>query len=203
MDELNQQAAQLRAKIMNKYFQLGMEQGFSKVLLDQVAAELSISKKTIYKFFSGKADIIDACIDNVFSTIDAEVLPVMTNPSIEITDKITSLPEIVAKHLIFFTRQQVLELQHAFPQLWSKITEQRKIRIARYEALFQAAKAKGVIIDIDPKIIVEFYMVTIEAFTKESFISEHNLSYPDSLQLVNKILLEGILNKDKMIKLEG
>lgn len=197
MDEFNQQAVQLRTNIMNKYFQLGMEQGFSKVLLDQVAAELSISKKTIYKFFSGKEDIIDACIDNVFSTIDAEVLPIMSDHSIAILDKITSLPEIVAKHLLFFTRQQVLELQRAFPQLWNKITEQRKLRLARYEALFQAAKAKGDIIDIDPKIIVEFYMMAIETFTKESFINEHNISYSQSLQLVNKILLEGILNRGK------
>lgn len=87
MDEINQEAMQLKDKIMKKYFQLGMEQGFSKVLLDQVASELSISKKTIYKFFTSKEEIISACIDDVFTTIDAEVLPIMTDQSIGIIEK--------------------------------------------------------------------------------------------------------------------
>lgn len=197
LDEFNQEAMQLKEKIMEKYFQLGMEQGFSKVLLDQVAAELSISKKTIYKFFTSKEEIISACIDDVFATIDAEVLPIMTDHSISIIDKITRLPEIVAKHLMFFTRHQVVEIQRAFPHLWNKVLEQRKIRIDRYEALFRVAKEKGYIIDIDPKVITHFFLVTIEAFTKESFMNEHNISYAQSLQIVSSILLEGILNEPK------
>src|SRR5690606_1058834 len=186
---------QLKDKIMKKYFQHGMEQGFSKVLLDQVASELSISKKTIYKFFTSKEEIISACIDDVFTTIDAEVLPIMTDQSIGIIEKITRLPEIVAKHLMFFTRQQVVEIQRTFPHLWSKVLEQRKLRIERYEALFRAAKERGFIIDVDPKLLVHFFLVTIEAFTKESFMDEHNISYAESLQMVSKILLEGILSK--------
>ncbi|MCM3634993.1 MULTISPECIES: TetR/AcrR family transcriptional regulator [Paenibacillus] len=195
MDEINQEAMQLKDKIMKKYFQLGMEQGFSKVLLDQVASELSISKKTIYKFFTSKEEIISACIDDVFTTIDAEVLPIMTDQSIGIIEKITRLPEIVAKHLMFFTRQQVVEIQRTFPHLWSKVLEQRKLRIERYEALFRAAKERGFIIDVEPKLLVHFFLVTIEAFTKESFMDEHNISYAESLQMVSKILLEGILSK--------
>jgi len=185
----------LKTKIMKQYFHLGMEQGFSKVLLDQVAAQLSISKKTIYKVFSSKEEIISACIDDVFSTIDAEVLPIMTDPSITIIDKITRLPVIVAKHLSFFTSQQVVDIQRAFPHLWSQILQQREQKIERYEALFRTAQEQGYIIDMDPKLIVHFFLVTIEAFTEENFLSKHNVSYAQSLQMVSNILLEGILKQ--------
>lgn len=96
---------------------------------------------------------------------------------------------------MFFTRQQVVEIQRTFPHLWSKVLEQRKLRIERYEALFRAAKERGFIIDVEPKLLVHFFLVTIEAFTKESFMDEHNISYAESLQMVSKILLEGILSK--------
>lgn len=195
MNELIQDSMQLKTKIMKQYFQLGLEQGFSKVLLDQVAAQLSISKKTIYKFFASKEDIISACIDDVFSTIDAEVLPIMSDPSLSIIDKITRLPTIVAKHLSFFTSQQVVEIQRAFPHLWNKIVQQREQKIERYEALFRAAQAQGHIIDADPKMIVHFFLVTIEAFTEESFLSKHNVSYAQSLQMVSEVLLKGILKQ--------
>lgn len=194
MDERIEEST-LKTKIMKQYFHLGMEQGFSKVLLDQVAAQLSISKKTIYKVFSSKEEIISACIDDVFSTIDAEVLPIMTDPSITIIDKITRLPVIVAKHLSFFTSQQVVDIQRAFPHLWSQILQQREQKIERYEALFRTAQEQGYIIDMDPKLIVHFFLVTIEAFTEENFLSKHNVSYAQSLQMVSNILLEGILKQ--------
>jgi len=195
LNELTHESMQLKTKIMKQYFQLGVEQGFSKVLLDQVAAQLSISKKTIYKFFASKEEIISACIDDVFSSIDAEILPIMSDHSISIIDKITALPAIVAKHLSFFTSEQVVEIQRAFPHLWNKIVQQREQKIERYEALFRAAQEQGYIVDTDPKMIVQFFLVTIEAFTEESFLSKHNVSYAQSLQMVSKILLEGILKQ--------
>lgn len=191
----NNTQLQLKTSIRDKYFELGMEQGFSSVLLDQVASELTISKKTIYKFFSSKEDIISACIDHVFHTIDEKVLPIMNDPALSILDKITRLPEIVAEQLLFFSSHQVLEIQRAFPQLWNKVLEQRKQKLARYEALFQIAKERGDIIDIDPKLIVDFFLVAIEAFTRESFMSEHKVSYSQSLQMVSNILLEGIIKR--------
>lgn len=195
MNEFEQHSEQLRDKIMNKYFQLGSEQGFSKVNLDQVATELSISKKTIYKYFSGKEGIISACIDHVFATIDQKVLPITNDRSIDIIEKITQLLEIVASHLNFFTKQQVVEIQRAFPHLWEQVLEQRKQRIERYEALFRIAREKGYIIDVEPKIIVGFFLATIETFTEESFMNEHGVSYAQSLQTATHILLNGILRK--------
>lgn len=188
---------ELISKIKQKYFQLGTEQGFSKVVLDQVASELSISKKTLYKYFSGKEDIISACIDDVFATIDEEIMPIMTSPTLGIIDKITKLPAIVAKHLQFFSSEQVVDIQRAFPQLWTKVTELRSQKIARYEALIQAAQSQDLLIDVDSKILLEHYLMTIEAFTKESFISKHGLSYAQASQLVNHIILNGILRKDE------
>ena len=186
---------QLQVKIIDKYFQLGMEQGFSKVLLDQVATELSISKKTLYKIFRGKEHIIEATIDTIFQKIDLEVLPIMHDTSLSIIDKITMLPPIVAKHLTFFTRDQVVDIQHAYPQLWAKITNERDIRIKRYEGLFRVAKERGYIINIDASIIIQLFLAAMDVFTKEAFLIEHNVSYSQSLQIVTNILLEGILNK--------
>lgn len=195
MTSLPPEARQLKERIMDKYFELGVEQGFSKVLLDQVASELSISKKTIYKFFPSKEQIISACIDTVFGKIDAEILPIMNNPSLDVLDKIKILTEKVAGHLSFFTRLQVIEIQRTFPELWSKILEQRKIRIERYDSLFQYAQQNGYFIDIDSKIILHFFLNTIEAFTSESFLEEHDLSYSESLHLATKILLDGVLKR--------
>ena len=40
-----------------------MHEGFSKVTLDEIATELGMSKKTLYKYFEDKEDLLRAGIE--------------------------------------------------------------------------------------------------------------------------------------------
>lgn len=43
--------------------------GFKSVTMDEIAQDLSISKKTLYQYFSNKEDLVEACAFNVFQSI--------------------------------------------------------------------------------------------------------------------------------------
>ena len=47
-------------KEANKLF---FEKGYKKVTVDQLASNLSISKKTIYKYYKSKQDLLENTID--------------------------------------------------------------------------------------------------------------------------------------------
>lgn len=195
--ELTTVQHQQKVEIMEKYLELGLKDGFKSVLLDQVASELSISKKTIYKLYTNKEALIMACIDHVFQSIDDTIAPIIRDPSMDIIDKIIRLLTMVSEKLSFFTMQQVGEIQQLYPDLWEHVVQERNIRLERYEMLFEAARKKGVIRDIDPKIIVQLLMHSIDEFTKEGVMKEHNLTYSQSLSLITSILFEGILKPNK------
>ena len=59
----------MREKIMSKASDLFMKLGFKSVTMDDIAGEMCISKKTIYKFFSNKEILIEEITDMIHSEI--------------------------------------------------------------------------------------------------------------------------------------
>lgn len=48
----------MREQIINKAFQLFLTAGFNSVTMDDLAREMAVSKKTIYKFYENKKQIV-------------------------------------------------------------------------------------------------------------------------------------------------
>jgi AcrR family transcriptional regulator len=60
----------MKENILNKSVDLFLRYGFKSVTMDDIANELAISKKTIYKYFSHKIDLIEASTILVQEKID-------------------------------------------------------------------------------------------------------------------------------------
>jgi AcrR family transcriptional regulator len=64
----------MKEKIIAKATQLFLKLGFKSVTMDDIANEMCISKKTIYKYFCNKelliAETTDAITHTIYSTID-------------------------------------------------------------------------------------------------------------------------------------
>jgi len=59
----------MKEKIMSKASDLFMKLGFKSVTMDDIASEMGISKKTIYKFFNNKEILIEETTDMIHSEI--------------------------------------------------------------------------------------------------------------------------------------
>ncbi|QXP72842.1 TetR/AcrR family transcriptional regulator [Tenacibaculum sp. HL-MS23] len=60
----------MRDKIINKAGEMFLSLGFKSITMDDIAKELGISKKTLYKYFSNKAALVDASTEAVHNTIN-------------------------------------------------------------------------------------------------------------------------------------
>jgi AcrR family transcriptional regulator len=54
---------EVKERILNKAADLFMRYGIRSITMDEIAAQLGISKKTIYQFFTDKDDMVTAVID--------------------------------------------------------------------------------------------------------------------------------------------
>src|SRR5450631_1943619 len=52
-----------KERILNKAAELFMKYGIRSITMDEIAAQLGISKKTIYQFFTDKDDMVEAVIN--------------------------------------------------------------------------------------------------------------------------------------------
>ncbi|CAM1342484.1 TetR/AcrR family transcriptional regulator [Tenacibaculum amylolyticum] len=66
----------MRDKILAKSGKMFLTLGFKSVTMDDIARELGISKKTLYKYFSNKASLVDACTDTVHNEIEDSIISI-------------------------------------------------------------------------------------------------------------------------------
>lgn len=59
----------MKNKIIHKATELFMKLGFKSVTMDDIATEMSISKKTIYSHFKNKTSLVKQCAFSVMETI--------------------------------------------------------------------------------------------------------------------------------------
>lgn len=63
----------MKEKIIAKASELFLKLGFKSITMDDIASEMCISKKTIYKFFLKKEDLIDEAVHNVHKHIHSTI----------------------------------------------------------------------------------------------------------------------------------
>ncbi|MCC9042602.1 TetR/AcrR family transcriptional regulator [Myroides sp. M-43] len=167
-------------QILEKATQMFLTQGFKTVTMDDIASELSISKKTIYQHFTSKPELIEKALAN----INAKFLQ-----QIEQTLKLDqeAIPEIVAAHNdindVF-----LVDFPGCFYQLtkyYPKLAQKQKVfHEKKYVKLIEKNLDKGIRegvyrSDIDVDYIARFHIASIVAVEDLDYFPESDYSHAD------------------------
>lgn len=121
---LPEKIQELTEKIKVCAFRHFNENGFAAVSMDMVAKELHISKKTIYKVFHRKEDILEKIIDEKLGEIE-----ISFNTKLRENSKTEQLP-LFAPHYHLFrnwgSAVLIQEIKETIPVLFEKIIAFRK-----------------------------------------------------------------------------
>lgn len=92
--------------------------GFKSVTMDDIAAEMGISKKTIYQHFATKNDLVEASSLHLFETISCGIDSIreQDNNSIE---EIFVIRDFMMQHLNNESTSPFYQLQKFFPKVFS------------------------------------------------------------------------------------
>jgi len=112
----------MREKILYTAGNMFLNYGFKSVTMDDIASEIGISKKTIYKYFQNKVELVDASTDVVQKTIDAAINEIMLL-------KLNAIEENFAIKKVFqnmFKKAKtspMFQLKKYYPETFSKLME--------------------------------------------------------------------------------
>jgi len=182
----------------DRIIQVAMEKinqyGFRKFTIDQIASQLGISKKTVYKYFKSKNDIIASVVDKY---IDLEKEGTLSSMETEGTwsDKLQTVFFSFAPDKPTWVSE---ELQRFFPREWAKVENMRRWRADQIKELFSKALKSGEIRnDINPAIIEIVVLSTMEALFDFNNLKQMDITFKQALGEFKKVLFKGILI-DKM-----
>lgn len=183
---------ELRQKILESTITVFNKKGL-KLTMSDIATEISISKKTIYKEFDSKDELFDAMVDYIFDTIKEKENEIANDPNLGTIDRLKALLGAMPDSYQGINFQELHPLKEKYPEVYEKIAMRLETGWETTIALLEQGKKEGVIRkDADIRIIKVMLEASIEKMISEDMLEKNNIKYVDALKEVVDILVDGI-----------
>lgn len=176
--------------------------GFRSVTMDDLAAELGMSKKTLYAAFPTKAALLQAVLVAKFEEVEAELSEIASSR----TDLLGTLHRLLAcirRHTGEIQAPFVRDLRREGPELFRFIEERRRTLIQRYFGkIFAAGRRAGTLRrDIPTHLMIEILLGATEAILNPAKIEELGLTPKSGYETVMKVIFEGLMTRRARTKI--
>jgi AcrR family transcriptional regulator len=145
--------------ILVKAMELYMEYGLRSVSMDQIAGELGISKKTIYRYFSSKSELVHEGIQMMAKEVHSFVNDIAARQNSPI-DELFAIDKAMRNYFTPTHERIIYQLKKYYPKTFRYIQEIKKEEMVRVttENLQQGIKTGYYRTDFDPEIIAHLYL---------------------------------------------
>ena len=154
--------------------------GIKGVTMDDLARELSISKKTIYKHVCNKNELVQQCCAHNMHRISSEVERIQKD-SVNAIDEMLQVDAMVRSHLRVQLHQLEHQLMRYYPRTHRKMGEERREIVIAFNRrnLKRGIEESLYRPDIDIDIVAQIY------FGKMQILKEESLRQVDEAALMH------------------
>lgn len=170
-------------------------EGFYKTTMDDVAAELHMSKKTIYKFFPSKEDLVKAIAKHFMNSMKDKIVPALSTDKNAI-EKLEELMKILAKTSQKISPRMLDEMRRYFPSIWTEIDRFRtEMMFGNLTKVIEQGKTEGLFLDYPTPIVMNMLVASVRTIVNPEFILNNNFSIIEAARTAFKIIIGGIVTK--------
>ena len=190
----------MQEKIIEQIEDKLFSEGFYKTTMDEVASELGMSKKTIYKFFPSKDDLVMAIAKHFMEKMKAKIIPALNSDKNAI-EKLGELIKILAGASEKISNKRMEEMKKYFPEIWNEIDKfHTKMMFENISKVINQGKAEGLFIDYPTPIIMNVLVSSVRTIVTPDFILNNNFSMGEAALYAYKVVIGGIVtDKGKKI----
>lgn len=189
-------------EIKNRILDAAQEQffrfGFSRVTMSEISDELGMSKKTLYAYFPGKADILSSIVRRAHASVEETITALVNNGEMDVAEKLGTLLRRGSVVFSRFNQPFLLDIQRNAPDIWKMIDGFRRDRLqAGVTAIIRQGMESGQFRrDIDPVVIMLIHLAATQSLATAEMLSVLPLSAADVYASVHRVILEGILTDE-------
>lgn len=163
--------------------------------MSDIAAQLHVSKRSLYENFPSKGALIEAVTDKALCWLFAREKEIFQEQA-EPLDKIRRLLKLRPYEIEVFQRHVLADLRVMFPEHWKKVELGRRQRGAYIEELLRQSVAAGVLADVNVQLLYLLLQSAWEKVSSEEFLAASSLSYEEAVEQAFEMLLYGAAAKN-------
>jgi len=178
------------------------QEGFSKVSVDDLASELVISKKTFYRFFGSKEDLLIQIMDRLVAGVRARFIKILDSDR-DFVEKLAEVMTFLGQEVGRLGKPLQADLQRHAPDVWKRIENFRRERITQnFSLLLEQGMEEGFVRkDVNKKIALLSFLGAVENIIRPSVLVNESFSAREALQGIMAIFFHGILTEEAESKL--
>lgn len=186
----------MKSRILEKGTQLFFRYGVKSVTMDAIAAELGISKKTIYQHFPDKDSIVFEVVKN-FISLDGHKWSELDRLYPNVIEKMFKSFEMMKEMLSQMNPRLLFEIEKYFPNAFQLFIEHREKCIhVNLKADFKKGAQFGYFRDdIDFELLARLRMAEVDLAFNPDFYPSNNLSLYETQLVFIDIFMRGILTE--------
>jgi AcrR family transcriptional regulator len=150
-------------KILEKTKELFFRLGIKSVTMDDIAQELGMSKKTLYKYVDNKSDLVYKVLQNHLLA-EEEFIEQLEKLDVNGIDLIVEIIKHVIKSMSNMSLSAIYDLQKYYPESWVLLEDFKSCSILEtMENILKKGKKEGLFRkEIKEALVSKFYMISIE-----------------------------------------
>ena len=172
---------------------LFFERGFYKVSVDELVAELRVSKGTIYRHFGNKEEIVETVLAQFNERRNAELAAIVQDDGLDFSAKLERVTTVTGQVLSQINERFYDDLRIHYPRLWSQYEQARAWRLDHYyRPMFQQGVAQNVIrADWSLEFLLMTYRKLTEIVIRPKSLDNLPITRSDAYKQVTQLFLEG------------
>lgn len=184
-----------KEKILDASQETLFTSGFYKTTMDDIASSLKMSKKTIYKYFPSKNELVMAVANHFTGKMKKKILPIIESDKNAI-EKLSGLLDLLSSTAGKIGDRIFSELRNNYPEVWTYVDSFRtEMMFGNITKVYEQGKAEGLFLDYPTPIVMNVFVSAVRGTVNPEFIINNNFSMVVAAQTTFKIILAGVLTE--------
>lgn len=179
--------------LIEKVIPVFMKNGFNNLSMDALSGELQISKKTFYKYFPTKNDLIGCCADYIIKRNSARIDAIIAehdNPIIALTKFLEFLGTSISR----IGKIWIKDIQEFKPEIWRHIDKFRRNKLEMtITHIYRKGEKLGYFKPYPEPLIIQLFTQSILSVLSPEFLVKSDVSPEEILYDTIDVLLCGVL----------
>jgi len=171
--------------------------GFRSVSMDDLAAELAVSKKTHYAHFPSKIALLEAVLVNKFADVEAKLGAITCAHPHDFPAALHELLANTQRELDEIKPPFVRDIRQKAPHVF-KIVERRRAKLIErfFGKFFVEGQRTGMVRkDLPANLMIEILLAAVQAIVNPAKVEELGLTPKTGFASVINVVLEGVLTR--------
>ena len=186
----------IRERIIEEASRQFLNYGIRNVTMDGIAAELGISKRTVYETFKDKTELVYTCLNNITKQHEERNLEILST-SRNVIETIFAFMIDGIKAMASINEVFFFDMKKLYPVKWNSIQEEneRKIYNLTRQLLDKGIKEELFRKDININIVAKLFYHQMNLLADEKIFPRDEYNYPDVFKSLTINFMRGISTK--------